>query len=71
MIPSLLTADCTWDYFSCTNKYGRYPDNKLCCDMRFKQCCMLVMNPTTTTSRYGSQEILANISFNFEHVAAP
>ena len=63
-----LLADCTWDYFSCTNRYGRYPDNKLCCDMRFKQCCMVVMNPTTThrppVSNYGPGPI--DIDLNIE-----
>jgi hypothetical protein len=45
-----ISADCTWDYFSCTNSYGRWPGNKDCCDQRFNQCCMLVMTwqqPTT------------------------
>merc|ERR1711892_707325 len=44
-------AVCTWDYFSCTNNYGRWPSNKDCCDQRFNQCCMLVMNWQPTTHR--------------------
>ena len=46
-----ISADCTWDYFSCTNSYGRWPDNKDCCDQRFNQCCMLVMTWQPTTHR--------------------
>ena len=46
-----ISADCTWDYFSCTNNYGRWPDNKDCCDQRFNQCCMLVMTWQPTTHR--------------------
>jgi hypothetical protein len=42
-------ADCTWDYFSCTNNYGAWPNNKACCDERFSQCCMLVMTWAPTT----------------------
>ena len=33
------SADCTWDFFSCTNKFGTWPDNKLCCEERFDTCC--------------------------------
>ena len=46
-----ISADCTWDYFSCTNSYGRWPGNKDCCDQRFNQCCMLVMTWQPTTHR--------------------
>ena len=46
--------------FSCTNNYGTWPENKICCDMRFKRCCMVVMGPQTTTHRplggYGPPE---------------
>ena len=49
--PARNIADCSWDFFSCSNNYGTWPENKLCCDMRFKRCCMLVMGPQTTTHR--------------------
>ena len=45
-----VSADCTWDYFTCTNKYGSWPANKDCCDQRFTQCCMQVMTPPPATS---------------------
>ena len=32
-------ADCTWDFFACTNNYGTWPNNKICCEERFGQCC--------------------------------
>ena len=32
-------ADCTWDFFACTNNYGTWPNNKICCEERFEQCC--------------------------------
>ena len=35
----LFAADCTWDFFACTNNYGTWPNNKICCDERFEQCC--------------------------------
>ena len=58
--PARNVADCSWDYFGCTNNYGKWPDNKFCCDMRFKACCMEVMGPQTTTHRpsggYGPQQ---------------
>lgn len=58
--PARNIADCSWDFFSCTNNYGTWPENKLCCDMRFKRCCMVVMGPQTTTHRpiggYGPPE---------------
>ena len=58
--PARNIADCSWDFFSCSNNYGTWPENKLCCDMRFKRCCMLVMGPQTTTHRpiggYGPPE---------------
>ena len=40
--------------------------------MRFKQCCMLVMNPTTTTPRYWEEQLksILNISI-ISCVAAP
>ena len=37
--PIFFAADCTWDFFSCTNNYGTWPDNKICCEERFEQCC--------------------------------
>ena len=37
------TADCTWDFFTCTRRYGKWPDNKPCCQQRFDDCCMFVM----------------------------
>jgi len=58
--PARNIADCSWDFFSCTNNYGTWPENKICCDMRFKRCCMVVMGPQTTTHRplggYGPPE---------------
>merc|ERR1712223_716287 len=57
--PASSTADCTWDFFSCTNKFGTWPDNKICCEERFDRCCEKVngsqkkkvtMKPTTTTA---------------------
>jgi len=58
--PVVNIADCTWDYFSCTNTYGAWPGNKACCDGRFSQCCMLVMTPTThspvSSGGYGPAE---------------
>ena len=48
-------ADCTWDFFTCTRRYGKWPSNKPCCQARFDDCCMFVMGKkkpmmTTTTS---------------------
>ena len=42
---SIFIADCTWDFFSCTNKFGTWPDNKLCCESRFDRCCEKVNGP--------------------------
>merc|ERR1711892_1072485 len=36
-------ADCSWDFFGCTKKFGKWPENKACCEDRFSQCSMLVM----------------------------
>merc|ERR1711874_584294 len=36
-------ADCSWDFFSCTERYGVWPNNKVCCEQRFNRCSMLVM----------------------------
>ena len=38
-----LSADCTWDFFGCTNRAGDWPQNKACCQARFDACCMKVM----------------------------
>ena len=54
-----LSADCAWDFFSCTNKFGTWPDNKICCEERFDKCYEKVKNvtnlyettSTTTTSK--------------------
>merc|ERR1712013_603045 len=63
-------ADCTWDYFSCTNSYGAWPGNKACCDERFSQCCMQVMTWTPTTQRpsagYGPAEIDIDIETDLD-----
>ncbi len=48
----LLTADCSWDYFTCTSKQGKWPANRDCCMMRYKQCCMLVMYPPNTRAQW-------------------
>ena len=67
-----ISADCTWDYFSCTNKFGVWPDNKVCCDQRFQRCCMTVMGPVVTTARpgpsagYGPGRIETDISNQME-----
>ena len=65
-----LVADCTWDYFSCTNNYGAWPGNKACCDERFSQCCMQVMTWTPTTQRpsagYGPAEIDIDIETDLD-----
>jgi len=42
-------ADCSWDFFGCTKKFGKWPDNKVCCEDRFSQCSMLVMGMGTNT----------------------
>jgi len=42
-------ADCSWDFFGCTKKYGKWPENKACCEDRFSQCSMLVMGMGNTT----------------------
>lgn len=39
MSSSFFAADCTWDFFACTNNYGTWPNNKICCEERFEQCC--------------------------------
>ena len=39
MSSSIFAADCTWDFFACTNNYGTWPNNKICCEERFEQCC--------------------------------
>ena len=44
-LASFSTADCTWDFFSCTNKFGTWPDNKICCESRFDRCCEKVNGP--------------------------
>lgn len=50
-------ADCTWDFFSCTNNFGTWPDNKICCEERFDRCCEKVNGgkkpaaTVTTTSK--------------------
>jgi len=36
-------ADCTWDFFGCTNRAGQWPSNKVCCQARFDACCMKIM----------------------------
>jgi hypothetical protein len=38
-------ADCTWDFFTCTRRYGTWPSNKPCCQARFDGCCKFVMGP--------------------------
>ena len=38
-----LSADCTWDFFGCTNRAGDWPQSKQCCQARFDACCMKVM----------------------------
>jgi len=40
-------ADCSWDFFGCTKKFGTWPNNKACCEDRFSQCSMLVMGKGT------------------------
>ena len=37
------SADCTWDFFGCTNRAGQWPSNKVCCQARFDACCMKIM----------------------------
>lgn len=39
------TADCTWDFFTCTNNFGTWPENKECCEKRFDGCCEKVNGP--------------------------
>ena len=39
----MILADCTWDFFGCTNRNGDWPSNKPCCQARFDACCMKVM----------------------------
>lgn len=39
----LILADCTWDYFTCTKRYGTWPFNKRCCNKRFDMCCKMMM----------------------------
>ena len=51
-----VSADCAWDFFSCTNKFGTWPDNKLCCEERFDKCYEKVKKVTkpetsSTTSK--------------------
>jgi len=48
--PASNTADCTWDFFSCTNNFGTWPENKECCEKRFDGCCEKV-NGKITNSR--------------------
>ena len=38
-----ILADCTWDYFTCTKRYGSWPFNKRCCNKRFDMCCKMMM----------------------------
>ena len=42
-------ADCTWDYFTCTKRYGTWPFNKRCCNKRFDMCCKMVMKKKKNT----------------------
>ena len=52
------TADCTWDYFGCTRRSGRWPANKPCCQQRFDGCCMYVMgkkNGNNSSNRPANQ----------------
>ncbi len=52
---TFFSADCSWDFFSCTRRYGTWPANKPCCQARFDACCMYVMGkkkkPVTTTEK--------------------
>eukprot|EP00095_Tigriopus_kingsejongensis_P008229 maker-scaffold591_size129331-snap-gene-0.17 protein:Tk08229 transcript:maker-scaffold591_size129331-snap-gene-0.17-mRNA-1 annotation:"---NA---" len=41
--PANSVADCTWDFFGCTRRKGRWPANKPCCQARFNACCDHVM----------------------------
>jgi len=43
--PASNTADCTWDFFTCTNNFGTWPENKECCEKRFDGCCEKVNGP--------------------------
>ena len=45
------TADCTWDFFSCTNNFGTWPENKECCEKRFDRCCEKVNDGKIKESR--------------------
>jgi len=61
-------ADCSWDFFGCTKKYGKWPENKACCEDRFSECSMLVMGmgnttdvDTITTRRKGGSNSRKNI----------
>ena len=40
--PASNVADCSWDFFGCTEKYGVWPTNKRCCEERFAQCSVEV-----------------------------
>ena len=46
-----ISADCTWDFFTCTRRYGKWPDNKPCCQQRFDDCCMFVMGKKKVRSK--------------------
>lgn len=52
--PATSIADCSWDFFGCTKRIGKWPSNKKCCKQRFDACCMVVMGKQpmmiTTTS---------------------
>ena len=45
----IFSADCSWDYFTCTKRYGRWPMNKRCCNKRFDMCCKMMMKKKKNT----------------------
>ena len=44
-----VSADCSWDFFSCTKSLSNWPANKACCTHRFNLCYAEV-KPSMSTS---------------------
>jgi hypothetical protein len=67
--PAKNSADCTWDFFACTNNYGTWPDNKICCEGRFDACVEMVdgIKPQRPTSSSGSTRPTSSQSSSSEN----
>ena len=59
-IKTFFSADCSWDFFSCTKSLGTWPANKACCTHRFNLCYAEVKPSTSGVLNGAESNSVAN-----------